>query len=162
MYCLKSSGRYSGNPSIGSMSLNSYLKTFGVPLSLSASAIAPCMATPRIEPICTRPEGVFSSRITIGPLGPNLFITSCAIRSAQNMGLFYLKNLVFLRTAGGVEGKLIPLLFTQQCGAQGRVVRNFAGEHVGLLCPDDGVDVFVLAAQLLHGYGRAHPDRVGL
>ena len=34
-----------------------------LPFSFSTCAIIPCITTPRTDPICTRPESVFSSRI---------------------------------------------------------------------------------------------------
>src|SRR3989344_2125552 len=145
-----------------SKSLSSYLKIFLTPLLASASCTAPCIATPRILPTCTRPLTVFSSRMSIGFCFPNFFSISCAILSAQNMGLFYLKNLIFLRAAGGVEGNLVPFLFTQKRGAQRRMVGNLAADDVGLLRADNGVHMFLIRAYFLHRHGRAHADRVGL
>src|SRR3990167_785556 len=119
-----------------SKSLSSYLKVFLTPLPASASCTAPCMATPRMLPTCTRPLTVFSSRNKIGFVFPNFFSISCAILSAQNMGLFYLKNLILLRAAGGVEGKLVPFLFTQERRAERRMIGNFASHDIGLLRSD--------------------------
>src|SRR3989344_5036572 len=146
-----------------SKSLSSYLKTFLTPRSDSASCTAPCMATPRIDPTCTRPETVFSSRTSKGSLVfPNFFSISSAILSAQNMGLFYLKNLILLRAAGGVEGKLVPFLFPEQGGAQRRVIGTLARHDVGLLRADYRVRVLLVCAYFLHRNGRAHADCVGL
>src|SRR3989344_2487347 len=119
-----------------SKSLSSYLKIFLTPLLASASCTAPCIATPRILPTCTRPLTVFSSRMSIGFCFPNFFSISCAILSAQNMGLFYLKNLILLCAAGGVEGEFVPFLFAEQCGAQGRMMGIFPCHDVGLLRSD--------------------------
>ena len=70
-YCSNCSrGRYRGMSSIGSKSFISKRNTFWTFCSVSISATAPCIATPRIEPICTRPETVFSSRIIIAPFRP--------------------------------------------------------------------------------------------
>src|SRR3989338_203969 len=145
-----------------SKSLSSYLKVFLTPLPASASCTAPCIATPRILPTCTRPETVFSSRNKTGLVFPNFFSISCAILSAQNINLFYLKDFIFLRAAGGVEGELVPFLFTEQCGAERRMVGNLAADDVGLLRADNGVYMFLVRADFLHRHGRAHPDSVGL
>src|SRR3989338_2072533 len=145
-----------------SKSLSSYLKIFLTPRSVSASCTAPCMATPRILPTCTRPDTVFSSRISIGVCFPSFFSISCAIRSAQNINLFYLKDFILLRAAGGVKGKLVPFLFAEQCGAERRMVGNFSADDVGLLCADNGVHMFLVCPNFLHRHGRAHADRVGL
>src|SRR3989338_4708824 len=145
-----------------SKSLSSYLKIFLTPLLASASCTAPCIATPRILPTCTRPLTVFSSRMSIGFCFPNFFSISCAILSAQNMGLFYLKNLIFLRAAGGVEGKLVPFLFAQKRGAQRRVIGHLAEHDVGLLGADDDIGMLVVPAYFLHQHRRAHADDVGL
>ncbi len=82
-----------------------------------------------------------------------------------DLTLFDFEDFVALGAAGSVEGEFIAFLFTHQCGAERRVVRNFALKHVGLFSADNSVGALVFAGTLtgaLHDDDRTHTYRVGL
>ena len=72
--------------------------------------------------------------------------------------LLYFQYFIFLRAAGGVEGKLVPFLFAQERRAERRMIGHFARHNVRLFRTDDRVYMLLIRAYLLHGHGRAHAD----